>query len=65
MKSQIYGFKIGQCENQEEYEALVKENEALYAGWREHVLPMLRANDLNARKIAAGCGISQLSLIHI
>ena len=61
MKSQIYGFKIGQCENQEEYEALVKENEALYAGWREHVLPMLRANDLNARKIAAGCGISQSS----
>lgn len=58
MDSIVYEIKIGQCENQEEYEALVRENEALYVGWREHVLPMLRKNDLTAKQIAEGCGIS-------
>ena len=61
MESRIYEFEIGKCENQEEYEALVKENEALYAGWSDHVLPMLRKNNLNAKKIAQGCGVSQSS----
>lgn len=58
MDSQIFGRLIGQCENQQEYEELVQAHQALYVGWREHILPLLRQNELTAKQVAEGCQVS-------
>ena len=37
MNTGMFEIKIGQCENQEEYEELVRENQKLFAGWRDYI----------------------------
>lgn len=59
MDSQLFERLIGQCENQQEYEELVQAHQALYVGWRDHILPLLRANGLTAKQVAEGCQVSQ------
>lgn len=59
--TKYYIQQIGQCENKAEYEKLVDENRALYMGWKDFIMPLMRKNRVTARKVAEGCGISLAS----
>lgn len=61
MNTGMFEIKIGQCENQEEYEELVRENQKLFAGWRDYIFPLMRKKKLTAKSIAEGCRISEAS----
>lgn len=58
MDTVLYGLVTGQCESEEEFEALVKENRELYVNWRNHIAPMLKARKLTGKKVAEGCHVS-------
>lgn len=59
MESELYGLLIGQCENQEAYEDLVKQHQSLYRDWQDYILPKITEKRLKVTQIAAGCGVSR------
>lgn len=61
MESEIFNLLIGQCSNQEEYEALVQKNQFLYQGWNDFIMPKIQEKGLKYSRIAAGCGVTRPS----
>lgn len=57
--SHIYELEIVRCENQNEFEQLVKNHQSLYSDWSAYIRPLLTKKGLTAAAIAEGCGVSQ------
>lgn len=53
-----YAMEIGKCENQDEYEKLVKEHQNLYRNWEEYIGPKIKEKRLKRTHIAKGCGVT-------
>lgn len=61
MDSNIYRLKIGQCEDLEEFEQLVREHSQCYSQWAEFIQPKIKIKRLKKVAIANGCGVGRKS----
>lgn len=56
--TKVFAKNIGCCESQKEFENLIKENIGQFEDWKQHILPLMANNNLNANKISEKCGVS-------
>lgn len=60
--SWVHRNAIASCENEAEYEALVRDHSRLYVPWAEHVGQLRKARRLHIYEIAKGCGLADATV---